>query len=182
MVSALWRRLDTPGHDTAQVSRADEGCRLEGVAVFAHEQGPACLSYVVECAPDSRTRRARVSGWIGARRYEVDVDRSASGAWTMNGHTIAGLEHCLDIDFGFTPATNYLQVHRIALKVEQSAEFHVAWMDLPDAKLMPLLQRYRRLNAVSYWYESPQGPYTATLELAATGFVRTYPGLWTLET
>jgi hypothetical protein len=34
-ISALWRRLDTPGHDAAHVSRTDDGWRLDGAAVFA---------------------------------------------------------------------------------------------------------------------------------------------------
>ena len=44
-----------------------------------------------------------------------------------------------------------------------------------------LLQRYRRIGERRYAYESPQGPYAATLEIAESGFVSVYPHLWKIE-
>jgi hypothetical protein len=179
--SALWRRLDTPGYDAALVNGTADGWRLEGTAVFAHEQGPARLSYWVDCAKDWRTRRGGVAGWIGDERYNVNVARSAAGQWSLDGNEIDGLEQCLDLDFGFTPATNFLQLHRCALGIGERAEFPVAWLDVPDPSLTLLPQRYEKRSGTTYWYESPQGPYTALLELVGSGFVRTYPGLWAIE-
>jgi hypothetical protein len=181
MISALWRRLDTPGHDAAHVSRTADGWRLEGTAVFAHERGPALLSYWVDCAPDWRTRRGGVAGWAGDQRCDVNVTRSESGQWRLDGEAVNGLEGCLDLDFGFTPATNFLQLHRCALGIGEIADFPVAWLDVPDASLTYLPQRYEKRSAATYWYESPQGPYSALLELAESGYVRTYPGLWAME-
>ena len=180
-VSALWRRIDTPGHDAAQVSRTDDGWRLEGTTVFAHEQGPARLSYWVDCAPDWRTRRGAVAGWVGEQRCDVNVVRSETGQWQLNGHAVDGLEQCLDVDFGFTPATNFLQLSRCSLRVGEKADFPVAWLDVPEASLTFLPQRYERRSDTTYWYDSPQGAYSALLEIADSGFVRTYPGLWVLE-
>jgi hypothetical protein len=181
MISALWRRLDTPGHDAAHVSRTADGWRLEGTAVFAHDRGPARLSYWVDCGPDWHTRRGGVAGWVGDQRCDVDVTRSATGRWQLGGQAVDGLERCLDLDFGFTPATNFLQLHRCGLSVGETADFPVAWLDVPDASLTFLPQRYQKRSATTYWYESPQGPYSAVLELASSGFVRTYPGLWAIE-
>ena len=181
MVSAFWRRLDTPGHDAAHLSRTAEGWHLEGTAVFAHELGPARLSYWVDCAPGWRTRRGGVAGWVGDRRCDVDVTRSQTGQWRLGDEAVDGLERCLDLDFGFTPATNFLQLHRCGLATGETADFPVAWLDVPDASLTCLPQRYEKRSAASYWYESPQGPYSALLELADSGFVRSYPGLWKME-
>jgi hypothetical protein len=62
-----------------------------------------------------------------------------------------------------------------------AAEFSVAWFDLTEDKLVPLLQRYRRVDARHYAYESPQGPYSATLKMSGSGFVAVYPDLWEME-
>jgi hypothetical protein len=180
-ISALWRRLDTPGHDAALVNATADGWRLEGAAVFAHAQAPARLSYWVDCAKDWRTRRGGVAGWIGDQRYDVNVARSEAGQWSLDGKEIDGLEQCLDLDFGFTPATNFLQLQRCALGIGEKAAFPVAWLDVPDPSLTVLPQRYEKQSATTYWYESPQGGYSALLELADSGFVRTYPGLWAIE-
>jgi hypothetical protein len=179
--SALWRRLDTPGHDAAHVTRTADGWRLEGTAVFGHELGPARVEYWVDCAPDWTTRRAGVGGMVGDRRCDVDVSRSEAGEWRLNGEVASGLDECLDVDFGFTPATNYLQLHRCGLDVGERTEFPVAWMDVPDSSLISLPQRYEKRTAASYWYESPQGPYEAMLEIAGSVFVRRYPDLWVME-
>src|SRR5688572_21320191 len=133
--SALWRRLDTPGHDASRLSRTADGWRLEGTAVFAHERMPARLSYWVDCAEDWRTRRGGVAGWIGDQRYDVNVVRSEAGQWSLDGTVIEGLGQCVDLDFGFTPATNFLQLRRCALGVGEKADFPVAWLDVPDPSL-----------------------------------------------
>jgi hypothetical protein len=181
MITALWRRIDTPGHDAAHVMRTADGWRLEGAAVFAHEAGPARLLYWVDCAPDWRTLRAGVGGWVGDQRCDVNASRSDTGQWRLDGKDVSGVEQCLDIDFGFTPATNYLQLHRNALDIGETAEFPVAWLDVPDASLISLPQRYEKRSSTTYWYESPQGPYSALLEITDAGFVRNYPGLWLLQ-
>jgi uncharacterized protein len=180
-ISTIWRRLDTPGHDAAHVSRTADGWRLEGTTVFVHERGPARLSYWVNCAPDWRTLRGGVAGWVGDQRCDIEVARSETRQWRLDGEIVAGLERCLDLDFGFTPATNFLQLQRCGLRIGETAEFPVAWLDVPDASLTFLPQRYEKRTAAIYWYESPQSSYSALLEIADSGFVRSYPGLWAME-
>lgn len=148
--------------------------------MFAHELGPARLSYWVECAPDWRTRAGGVIGWIGEQPWEIQVARSEAGEWLLHGQLVHGLDECLDLDFGFTPSTNFLQLQRCALDIGGKASFPVAWLNVPDGELTHLPQRYEKRGATTYWYESPQGPYSALLELDESGFVRTYPGLWLL--
>ncbi len=179
--SALWRRLDTPGHDAAHVWDTRQGWHLEGHAVFKHERGPARLSYRVDCAPDWITRTAMIQGWVGDERIKLTIEHSADGQWWLNDRVYQNLKNCLDVDFGFTPATNYLQLRRANLAIGGKVDFPVAWLDVPDATLTSLPQHYERRTETTYWYESPQGPYEALLEIADSGFVRSYPGLWALE-
>ena len=70
-----------------------------------------------------------------------------------------GSEHLVDLDYGFTPATNVLQLSRIALKPDQRAEVPVAWFDLDSASLTELPQSYERRSEACYWYEAPTVPY-----------------------
>ncbi len=100
--------------------------------------------------------------------------------WRLDGAAVRGLEHLVDLDFGFTPATNVLQLSRIALKLGQEREVPVAWFDLDSASLVELPQSYERRSEASYWYEAPTVPYRALLEIAPNGFVQSYPGLWRL--
>lgn len=101
--------------------------------------------------------------------------------WTLNGLVVASLENCIDLDLGFTPATNLLPLRRLDLAEGQSAEASAAWLDVAAGTLAVLPQRYQRRSKTTYWYEAPSVNYAALLEVAPTGFVLRYPGLWEAE-
>jgi hypothetical protein len=175
---AFWRRLDRPGHDACMLEYAGASWVLTGHAVFLHDTGPANLAYRVVTGPDWVTRVGRVTGWIGERVIDWTVQRETDG-WRLDGRLAPGLDHCQDLDFGFTPATNVLQLQRLELSVGSSADAPAAWLDADSDALTELKQTYRRRSETSYAYESPF--YSARLEIGPTGFVADYPQLWVAE-
>ena len=177
----LWRRLDTPGHDACRLLQRDGVWRLEGAAAFCHEGVPACLAYEVDCDGEWRTRKGVVHGWVGARSLDFRITRGLYGTWTLNGQVVPHLDGCVDLDLGFTPATNLFQLRRVALQVGQAADVPVAWLDVPVGTLDTLHQRYERRTVEVYWYEAPRFDYFALLQVSAVGFVEKYPNLWEAE-
>lgn len=174
---AFWECLYTAGHDAAALERRGlDGFLLHGMAVFRHDDGPARVNYAVEIDGDWQSRRGQVTGWLAGRQFDHVIERRAEG-WYLDGRH-QGLTHLVDLDFGFTPATNLQQLHRAALEPGQAADIPVAWFDLTQTGLIELPQHYARLDGAAYRYASPQGPYEAVLEIAPSGFVRLYPGLW----
>lgn len=181
MNAALWRRLDQPGHDACRLSQVKEGWRLEGTAVFLDEQSPAKLTYTVMCDGGWQSQSGRVSGWIGPRTVDFEIWRTTAGVWMLNGRPVPELEHCLDLDYGFTPATNALVLRRLALSPGQTADAPAAWFDPAEGTLILLPQHYERRSESTYGYESPTAGYAAELEIHPNGFARRYPGLWDME-
>ncbi|MDF7773856.1 putative glycolipid-binding domain-containing protein [Sphingomonas sp. AOB5] len=175
--TAFWKTLHTTGHDAALLAEAGKGWRLSGTAVFLHEGAPACLHYALDLEPDWSTRRGRIDGFVGTKPVSRRIERDAEG-WTLDGVRQTGVAHCVDLDLGFTPATNCPQLKRMGLSVGQSASIDVAWLDVESDTLIALPQIYKRTGNDTYDYNSPQGPYLATLHIAANGFVSDYPGLW----
>jgi uncharacterized protein len=94
---------------------------------------------------------------------------------------VPGLEHCVDLDFGFTPATNLLPLRRLALDPGDAADAPAAWLNVVTGVLEPLPQRYEHRAAGTYWYEAPSVGYSALLEVEPTGFVSRYPVLGQVE-
>ena len=182
VATALWRRLDTPGHDSCRLERTGGGWSLHGSAVFRHESGPAAIAYSVRCDPRWETLDGHIHGMLGARHVDYRISRTTL-TWTLNATAVPGLEHLVDLDLGFTPATNFAQLRRVALALGQGerVEFPVAWFDLDQDTLVELPQVYERRSADTLWYESPTVGYEALLELMPNGFVRRYPGLWEAE-
>lgn len=174
---ALWTRLDTPGHDAAFLFETDDGYELRGTAVFKGNTGAARIIYCVELDRTWRARAGQVSGEIGQTTLTHRMEH-ANAHWSLDGVPVAGLAHLKDLDFGFTPATNMPALRRAALAVGQEADMPAAWFDLDPPRLMALPQHYHRLAGAQYDYHSPMVGYRAVLELAPSGFVRIYPGLW----
>jgi hypothetical protein len=174
---AAWKRLDRPGRDAALLRSHAGGWLLQGAAAFDHDRGPATVAYQVEVDARWETTRGTVSGFVGDRTVRHEILRDDRG-WSLNGARVEGLKHVVDLDYGFTPATNVLQLSRIRLSPGQTADVPVAWLDLDSATLIELPQSYERRGEEAYWYEAPTVPYRALLEIAPNGFVRSYPGLW----
>jgi hypothetical protein len=122
-----------------------------------------------------------VHGWVGTRPLDFRIARSEAGIWTLNDHVVPHLDECVDLDLGFTPATNLFQLRRVALQVGEAADVPVAWLDVSAGTLDTLHQRYERRTAEVYWYAAPRCDYFALLRVSAIGFVETYPNLWEAE-
>lgn len=176
---ALWKRIDVKGHDAAFLIENGEGHSLTGMTVFEHEGRPACLNYHVELRPDWSTERSRVTGFAAGERIDITIERLADG-WYLNG-AAQGLAHLVDLDYGFTPATNLQQIQRLALAAGKRAELAVAWFDLGSTRLVEHPQIYEKQDELTYDYEGPVFGYKAVLRLAPNGFARIYPDLWEMD-
>jgi hypothetical protein len=179
--SILWRRLDGPGHDACRLEQQGSGWQLDGTAVFLLDGRPACLTYAATCDVGWRAQGGQVRGWIGDRPVAFSMARLEAGGWTLDGREVPGLRACVDLDFGFTPSTNLLQVRRLALDCGQAADAPAAWLDVSTGALDVLVQRYERRSETTYWYQAPRFDYAQLLEVDHLGFVRRYPGLWEVE-
>jgi len=177
MTAVFWRTLYAPGHDVARLFETADGRRLEGVALWIQDGRPARLDYAVDLAPDWTTREGRISGFVG----DEVVDRHivlTQGRWSLDGVALPELDGLVDLDFGFTPATNMQQLRRVDLAVGETAEVPAAWIDFVGG-LSRLPQTYSRTGEETYAYASPTAGYAETLIIAPDGFAREYPTLWT---
>jgi len=177
---ALWKALYTAGHDAALLIGTDSGWRLKGNAVYSKEGVPACVGYMLDLASDWSTRAGSIDGFVGSRRIGIRIERDDEH-WSLNGVRQDRVRGLVDLDFGFTPATNHPQLRRMGLSIGASEEIVVAWFDIDKDCLEPLPQIYHRIADGAYDYNSPQGPYHETLQIAPNGFVSVYPDLWEME-
>jgi hypothetical protein len=177
LASILWRRLDTPGHDACRLEQDGAGFVIEGAAAFRHPAGPASIIYRVGCDARWRALSGDVEGVIGLRRLDYRIARQG-GVWTLNGRPAPGLDHLVDLDLGFTPATNLPPLRRVAIARGESAALPAAWLDVDAGSLSELAQSYERRSETTFWYKAPSLGYEGLLERAPDGFIRTYPGFW----
>jgi hypothetical protein len=175
--TVVWRPLLWRGSDQCTLWRDGSGWHIEGI-VLATLPGapPAQVSYAIRCAPDWTTREATADVRMPAERRFFHV-RARDGRWTVNGHAQEALRGCVDVDFGFTPATNTLPIRRLALAPGDSCDLVAAWMRFPEMTVEALPQRYTRLEEDRYRYESGTG-FAAEVLVDEAGLVRDYAGVW----
>lgn len=177
----LWRRLDTPGHDSARLSFRLGRWHLAGTAVFALESRACRLDYAITCDDRWRTMSATVEGWIGPESVHASLKVDSAGRWSYDGRSVLDCSGCVDVDLSFTPSTNLLPIRRLALAEGAEASVVAAWLRVPSMTLERLEQRYRRVDASRFAYESDGGRFTAELTVNEHGFVEDYPPLWRAE-
>lgn len=176
-IAIQWRRLDTPGSESALLEETTGGWLLTGSAVFLHENQPCGLAYTIECATDWRTLSANISGHVGINRHDFLID-VIENSWRKNGKDYPKVMGCIDIDIGFSPSTNLLPIRRLPLAVGESIEVKAAWLQFPSMELIPLPQIYTRETGTKYRYESPENDFLCMIETNQDGFVTSYPGFW----
>lgn len=161
-----------PGAEIVQLDQQGDKWRLSGTALIAYEHRPIVANYSIICGVDWKTETVEVilREGDGEKRLLVSPD---SEGW---------IEGCIDVDLGFTPSTNLLPIRRLDLPVGASAEVRAAWIRFPDLDLLPLEQKYTRLGANKYLYESAGGKFRRELEVDDYGFVLKYPDFWVAET
>jgi len=177
----LWRRLDAPGHESCRLFSKGSAWHLVGTAVFAHDRQPCRLDYVVVCDSNWRTTSGRVTGWVGGRALELELAVDSARRWRLNGAECPAVTGAIDLDLNFSPSTNLLPIRRLGLAVLHEAEVQAAWLRFPSFTLEPLTQRYRRLDATTYRYESAGGKFVTELRVNPAGFVTRYGDYWEAE-
>lgn len=179
--SILWRRLDQPGHESGRLFTQESRWHLAGTAVFAHDEQPCGLDYIVVCSSDWQTLSGRVAGWVGNTAVEIELSVDSARRWRLNGTECPEVAGCIDLDLNFSPSTNLLPIRRLGLAIGQEAKVRAAWLRFPSFILEPLEQLYRRIGDATYRYESAGGRFVTELQVNAAGFVTNYPNVWRVE-
>jgi hypothetical protein len=178
MDAVLWKRLDAEGHDSCRLLQQATGYELQGVAAFWEAGAPCGLTYAVSCDASWQTLRAQVRGHVADQALELEILRTEDGRWRLDGEEQPLLRGLVDVDLGFTPATNLLVLRRLALAVGAQSPAPAAYLAFPERRLMRLEQTYHRLEPDRYHYTASAYHYDDVLTVSPTGFVLDYPGLW----
>ena len=188
--TVLWQGIFRPGAEWCQLAREGHGWRLAGTALIAVDGEPTSVRYDIALAADWSTHEARVDlrtggqareRWVRLRadddrRWHAERDRESGADFPRDDS--AAVRGLVDIDLGFTPATNTLPIRRLELDVGAAVDVTALWVRFPELTFEPLPQRYTRLDEYRYRYESGGGAFVAELEVDDLGLVVTYEGGW----
>jgi len=171
----LWQsdRLHSSEHLTYRSSPS--GHRFDGTAVLLRHGQPTTIVWSIEIDPTWRCSNAHVTV-SGASDEDLRIAVDHDQHWTMNGQHLVELDACIDLDLGWTPATNTLPIRRLELNVGNTTSIEAAWLRYPDLDLVRSTQTYQRLDHTRWRYSS--GNFSADLDVTPDGIVTTYGDIW----
>jgi hypothetical protein len=171
----LWASRDDPGHEWCELATGPDSSRISGTAVLSAAGTPWRITYAIDLDDGGRTRRVHVAA-DGPRTEPIIVELAADGLgrWThpRSGEVVVNEPDALDVDLGFSPATNALPIRRLGLAVGERREIAVCWVRFPSFEVTPGRQVYERVGERAWRYRS--GGFEADLTVDADGFVETY--------
>jgi uncharacterized protein len=128
VVAAILWEFSEGGSELCVLDRKDRGWELSGTAVLAAEQEPAETRDSVLVGPTWATGDVEVvvSFPNGDIREPIEL-----GALWSGKERPPEFRDCVDVDLGFTPATNTLPIRRLGLEVGEAAGLAVAWLNGP---------------------------------------------------
>ncbi len=153
---------------------------------------PYRLSYHVTTASGFRTQEVvAVSEGAGWRR-RLELRRGSDGVWSCDVETegqadlppiedLPDLSEAIDCDVGRSPLTNTLPVRRLGLLDGGEVELAMAWISVPDLRVLRSEQRYEFVSAaddeVIIRYVGRHRSYVGELTFDQHGIVLHYPEL-----
>jgi hypothetical protein len=179
--SVSWKRLDERWFERCTLlqggGRPSASWILDGTVLGASNGAPLDVRYGVFCHGDWATAEVVVTAMMGTLLREVELVRDEK-RWFLDAAACPELDGCVDVDLGFTPATNTLPIRRLGLEVGDSREIEVAWVRFPELTVERFPQCYTRLAERRYLYESLTSDFKAVLTVDDVGLIIEYRGLW----
>lgn len=155
------------------------GVALSSSTTLPLDDGLGRIDY--ELKADARWRVLGATITISGRSdRRISIERSGDG-WTVDGALRPDLAACVDLDLGWTPATNILPLRRARLEVGTTLTTTAVWVRFPTFEVVPATQTYHRLDATAVRYRS--ATFAADLEVDTDGIVLRYgDDLWVAST
>ena len=179
MASILWRSALLNSTEYCEVAPTSGGHRISGVVLVAIQDRPATVRYSVVVDERWRSRVVEVTTTVGGASRRIDLYGDGEAHWRVSSAPAPALDGCLDVDLGFTPATNTLPIRRLDLDIGEAAAITAAWVRFPEFNIEAAEQSYERIEERLWRYRS--GSFVADLTVDSSGLVIRYGAdIWTM--
>jgi hypothetical protein len=176
LVERVWESELLDSREEFALSSFNGGFELIGKTLIVHDGVRVEIAYRVETASDWVAQFATVDIPALAVSHEVTVP--TPGHWLVDGERRPDLDGCVDIDLGWTPATNTLPIRRLQLQNGDTATIRATWLKWSELRFMAANQTYTRTGDATWQYTS--GNFSAEILVDDQGLVLRYgdPPIW----
>ena len=176
LTTVLWSRLEGVGLEYCNVEM--NPTTLRGQVITQLDGSAVSVSYFVQCEENGATQLVNLIYRSNGGERSLSLTRTSDDVWYYNGTEVEQFKGLKDVDLGITPSTNTLPIRRLNLSPGESKELTVVWLRFPDLSLFPLPQKYTRIDANTYLYQSTNSGYEAQINVNTDGIVVVYQHEW----
>lgn len=171
MTEVVWVGVDVPSRERCLVHEAQDRVVVRGVV--EREDG----TYDYELHADGGWRFRSLSLTHREESRVLEVARTGT-AWTVGGRARPDLAEAVEVDISASPLSNTLPVRRLGLAVGEHRDIVTAYVAVPDLTVVTDPQRYTRIGAHAWLYESRDTDFRRVVTVDDAGLVVSYPGLF----
>jgi uncharacterized protein len=172
-----WRDWSGGGLEHLALTQESERISMASTVISGRADNGFVAHYSIEMDSDWRVLNVHAS--VPNLATSIDLHRTVKNKWFDCDNTeLHLLRGCVDVDLAISPSTNSLPIRRLQLEIGESAEISTVYIDFPHLTISKDPQRYTRLSAERYRYESLNTDFIREIVVDQDGFVVTYPGLF----
>lgn len=132
------------------------------------------IQYVMRISPTWQVRQFLL--FRDMEEPDLWLGTDSHGRWgEMNGEHRRDLDGCIDVDLLCTPFTSTLPIRRLPLHIGDSAEISVARIDVETLGIVPVRQRYTRVDQHLWDFDDLDSGTSHQFEVDEFGLLRDYP-------
>lgn len=178
MHHTLWHCSLLASCEDASLIETRDGYRLHGLVVLPRGDEPCHIEYDVRCDQGWVPKSCGVRVILPMRVLTIELRSDVVGCWELNGAAQPHLQDCVDIDLGWTPATNTIPIRRLNPAAGDTASVTAAWIRFPELDVVANHQHYTRLASDRWRYRSNQYDFELVTD-PSSGLVLEYgDDLW----
>ena len=171
----VWTSASLASTEDCTIHEQPAGVALSSSTTLRLDDNLGRIDYELEADADWRTLGATITV-SGREGRQITIERGDDG-WLVDGEPRPDLADCVDLDLGWTPATNILPLRRSPVGIGASIATTAAWVRFPAFEVVPAQQTYTRTGAHTVVYRS--ATFEADLVVTSAGIVTRYgDDLW----
>jgi uncharacterized protein len=176
--SIFWAGIEYNSLENCSVKLTDTGTDVRSTIVGEYRGNIYTIAYHLTTNEKWETTLLEIESRVNDQIKHQIFEGDGRGNWIVDGKQQPVFNNCIDIDLSLSPFTNTLPINRLKLETGTPCQILVIYFDLLGNAVNPMFQKYTRLSADKFKYESVGDDFESEISVDEFGFVIDYPQLF----
>lgn len=177
MKTVLWQGIAFPSLEYFSLQEKEDYYIVASKIIGSYQQKIYSASYRLIINKQWKIEEFLIDSEVNMTK-NILTGKKTGINWEINHFDNPSFKGFHYIDISLTPFTNTLPIDNLQLKIGDSKEIDIIYIDLINSDITPVRQRYTRTDLHEYLYENIVSDFTAYIQVDENGLILNYPGLF----